>query len=97
MLSNTGFGQSRQALTSTPATDPLPNLPILTEIWEIPVDPDDPEGMEQALARLHEAEEQLLLYARALDDRIGDVTKELILRFRANPSAALSVIPEERS
>ncbi|MCW2792132.1 MAG: hypothetical protein JWO76_1230, partial [Nocardioides sp.] len=59
------------------------------------VDPHNPEEVAEALARLRSAEAQLTAYRRALHQRLDEATRELILRYRANPLAALSVIPQE--
>jgi hypothetical protein len=95
VLGDTGSGQSRRALVSFRAADPLPDLPVLSDMWVTEVDPGDPAQVDDALARLRTAEQQLTTYRRALHDRIDEATRELILRYRENPSAALSVIPQE--
>ena len=95
VLGDTGSGQTRRALVRFRAADPLPDLPVLSEMWVTEIDPHDAGGMEDALARLRTAEHQLTAYRRALHDRIDEATRELILRYRANPLAALSVIPQE--
>jgi hypothetical protein len=77
------------------AADPLPDLPVLSEMWVSEVDPQDSAQVEDALIRLRTAEQQLTTYRRALHDRIDEATRELILRYRENPLAALSVIPQE--
>jgi hypothetical protein len=94
-LGDTGSGRTRRALVRFRAADPLPDLPILTEMWVVEVDPHDAAAVEDALARLRTAEEQLTTYRRALHGHIDDATRELILRYRENPLAALSVIPQE--
>jgi hypothetical protein len=95
VLGDTGSGQTRRALVGFRAADPLPDLPVLSEMWVTEVDPHDAAQVEDALARLRTAEQQLTAYRRALHDRIDEATRELILRYRENPLAALSVIPEE--
>ena len=94
-LGDTGSGRTRRALVRFRAADPLPDLPILSEMWVIEVDPHDTARVEDALARLRTAEQQLTTYRRALHDHIDEATRELILRYRENPLAALSVIPQE--
>ena len=95
VLGDTGSGAGRRALVRFRAADPLPDLPVLGEMWVTEIDPQDDTQVEDALARLRTAEQQLTSYRRALHERIDEATRELILRYRENPRAALSVIPEE--
>ena len=95
VLGDTGSGRTRRALVRFRAADPLPDLPVLSEMWVTEVDPQDAGEMEDALERLRTAERQLTADRRALHDRIDEATRELILRYRANPLAALTVIPQE--
>lgn len=95
VLGDTGAGHTRQALVSIRAAEPLPELPVLTEMWATEVDPHDPEQVADAVDRLTRAEKQLTDYRRALHGRIDEATGELIVRYRADPAAALSVIPKE--
>lgn len=95
VLGDTGSGHSRRALVRVRAAEPLPELPVLEEMWGTEVDPHDPEQVADALARIKAAETQLTAYRRALHERLDEATRELILRYRADPLAALSVIPEE--
>jgi len=94
VLGDTGTGQSRQALVAVHAADPLPELPELAQMWATDVDPHDPEQVEDAVTRLTEAEAQLTDYRRALHQRIDEATAELIVRYRENPAAALTAIPD---
>ncbi|KQW46041.1 hypothetical protein ASC77_19285 [Nocardioides sp. Root1257] len=94
-LGDTGSGRTRRALVRFRAADPLPDLPILSEMWVVEVDPHDAAQVEDALGRLRTAEQQLTTYRRALHGHIDEATRELILRYRENPLAALSVIPQE--
>ena len=73
----------------------VPELPELSEMWVTEVDPHDPDQVADAVERLTDAEQQLTTYRRALHERIDEATGELIVRYRADPAAALSVIPEE--
>lgn len=95
VLGDTGTGQSRRALVSVRAAEPLPELPELTEMWATEVDPHDPVQVADAVERLTRAERQLTDYRRALHERIDGATAELIVRYRAEPTAALSLIPKE--
>lgn len=95
VLGDTGSGFSRRALVRVQAAEPLPDLPVLEEMWGTEVDPQDPAQVADALDRLRAAEAQLTAYRRALHERLDEATRELILRYRENPLAALSVIPQE--
>jgi hypothetical protein len=95
VLGDTGSGRGRHALIGFRAADPLPDLPVLSEMWVTEVDPHDAAQVEDALARLRTAEKQLTTYRHALHERIDEATRELILRYRQNPLAALAVIPQE--
>ena len=95
VLGDTGTGRTRQALVSVRAAEPLPELPELTEMWATDIDPQDGQQVADAVERLTRAERQLTDYRRALHARIDEATGELISRYRENPLAALSIIPEE--
>lgn len=95
VLGDTGTGQTRRALVSVRAADPLPELPELSEMWGTEVDPRDADQVADAVERLTEAERQLTAYRRALHARIDEATGELIVRYRADPRAALAIIPQE--
>jgi hypothetical protein len=89
VLGDTGTGHGRTALVSVHAADPLPDLPVLEEIWVTDVDPNDKDAVAEAVARLRGAERQLTDYRRALHERIDTATEELIGRYRENPASAL--------
>ena len=94
VLGETGSGHGRRALLHVRTSDPLPELPVLSEMWVTEVDPHDPASLEEALDRLRGAEQQLTTYRRALHDRIDEATAELIVRYRADPASALIALPE---
>jgi hypothetical protein len=94
VLGDTGAGRSRHALVSVRAAEPLPDLPVLTEMWLTEVDPHDPTVVEEAIERLRAAERQLTDYRRALHARIDEATGELISRYRENPASALVALPD---
>lgn len=95
VLGDTGTGQSRRALTRIRTADPLPDLPELSEMWSTEVDPDDGAQVADALERVRTAERQLTDYRRALHQRIDEATRELISRYREDPSRALAILPEQ--
>lgn len=92
-LGDTGSGQTRQALVSVHPAEPLPELPVLAEMWVSDVDPHDAAQVADAVARLTRAEQQLTAYRSALHERIDEATAALIERYRRDPLAALSLIP----
>lgn len=89
VLGDTGQGRGRTALVSVHAADPLPDLPILQEMWVTELDPNDAEAVADAVRRLRVAEKQLTDYRHALHGRLDDATKELIGRYREDPPSAL--------
>jgi len=89
VLGDTGTGRTRTALVSVRAADPLPDLPVLEDMWVTELDPHDTEEVAEAIRRLRDAELQLTDYRRALHQRLDDATAELIERYRANPASAL--------
>lgn len=94
VLGDTGAGRGRQALTSVRTAEPLPDLPVLEEMWMTEIDPNDQDQVAQAIERLHGAERKLTDYRRALHARIDEATGELISRYRENPASALTALPD---
>jgi hypothetical protein len=101
-----GLPDLRRVLASQPATsrrqvlldvlpvDDIPPLPDLRQLWEQDLTClDGPElaGLERALAG---AERELSDYRSALHSRLGAATGELVQRYRAEPLACLSALPE---
>ncbi|MGQ0846226.1 MAG: RsiG family protein [Sporichthyaceae bacterium] len=93
VLGDTGTGASRQALSTIHASDPLPDLPESEWMWVSEIDYHDPEAVTEATARLRAAEEKLTEYRKALFERLDAATAELIVRYRENPTAALTILP----
>jgi len=89
VLGDTGTGRTRTALVNVRAADPLPELPVLEDMWMTEIDPHDTAEVAEATRRLRAAEGQLTDYRRALHERLDDATAELIARYRSNPVAAL--------
>ena len=89
VLGDTGAGHGRSALVSVEAADPLPDLPVLQEMWVTDIDPHDPAAVTDAVTRLRVAERQLTDYRHALHQRLDDATSQLIDRYREDPAAAL--------
>src|SRR3954453_15728075 len=74
VLGDTGTGRSRPALVNVRAADPLPELPVLEDMWMTELDPNDTAAVAEATRRLREAEKQLTEYRRALHERLDDAT-----------------------
>jgi hypothetical protein len=89
VLGDTGAGRTRTALVRVRAAEPLPELPVLAEMWVTEVDAGDTEAVAGAVERLRTAERQLTSYRNALHQRIDEATGELIARYREDPSSAL--------
>ncbi len=89
VLGDTGAGHGRRVLVSVEAADPLPDLPVLEEMWVTELDPNDPSAVADAVRRLRVAEVQLTDYRRALHQLIDDATHQLIERYHEDPASAL--------
>jgi hypothetical protein len=89
VLGDTGSGRTRTALVNVRAADPLPDLPVLEDMWVTELDPNDSAAIAEAVDRLRAAERQLTDYRRALHEQLDAATAELIARYRTNPTSAL--------
>lgn len=94
VLGDTGAGHGRNALIRIRPADPLPELPVLAEMWATEVDPHRGHEVSEAIERLRAAEHQLTEYRRVLHERIDEATADLIVRYRDNPSSALIALPK---
>lgn len=95
VLGDTGTGRSRRALMRVPAPVQLPDLPDLDQLGELwAVDPHD-DQVADLIERLHANASRLSEYRSALHQRIDAATGELIMRYRADPRAALVLLPQE--
>ncbi|HYO41095.1 MAG TPA: hypothetical protein VER39_15725 [Nocardioidaceae bacterium] len=90
VLGDTGTGRTRKALVSVRAAEDLPELPVLQDMWVTELDPHDSVAVTEAISRLRSAEAQLTEYRRALHGRLDRATAELIERYKANPTLALT-------
>ncbi len=86
VLGDTGSGQTRTQLLRIRPADPLPELPVLEEMWVTELDPNDTEAVRAAVERLRTAEQQLTDYRRALHERLDTATETLIARYRDDPA-----------
>jgi hypothetical protein len=96
VLGDTGTGRSRRALMLVESPEELPDLPDLQELtllWA--ADPQEADDVTDLVERLRDWEKVLSDYRRALHERIDAATGELVVRYRADPSAALALIPAE--
>ena len=89
VLGDTGAGRGRTALVSLQAAEPLPDLPVLEEMWVTELDPNDTAAVRAAIERLRTAEQQLTDYRRGLHERLDTATETLIARYRDDPAQAL--------
>lgn len=89
VLGDTGTGAVRSALMRVRAAEPLPDVPDLTAVWVAPR--SAAEATEQ-LGALEHAEQQLTGYRQALFARIDAAGTELVRRYKADPTLALSVL-----
>jgi hypothetical protein len=94
VLGDTGAGRTRTALVAIRPAEPLPDLPVLAEMWITEIDPQDAAAIAEAMDRLRVAEAQLSDYRRALHQRIDEATGDLINRYREDPTQALSAMPD---
>lgn len=93
VLGDTATGQRRTALMSLRPSEPLPELPVLTEMWTTAIDPSDTDSLRRAAEELRDAERKLTEYRNALHDRIDEASGELIVRYKSDPTAALVALP----
>ena len=89
VLGDTGSGQGRNALVRVHAAEPLPDLPVLEEMWVTELDANDTQAVQEAIERLRNAERQLTDYRKALHERLDTATATLIARYRDDPASAL--------
>ncbi len=89
-LGATASGQGRRGIERVVAGHRLPELPTLCAAWTA-----DPESSPRrtSLRLLGVAQKSLSAYEAALQDLMEDATRELILRYREDPTAALDAMP----
>ena len=97
LLTTQRVGAGRRALSSVVHSDGgIPPLPLLEELWERQVDPEDEAGRVAFEDDLRVAEQELSAYRAALHERIGQATGELIARYRESPDLCLTALPLDR-
>lgn len=77
--------------------DDVPPLPDLAELWAREIDREDAAARDRLERELARAESELSAFRRELHARIDAVTRELIARYRDQPSLALEIIPGQAS
>ena len=94
LLTTSRVGAGRRALSSVEHGDGgIPPLPLLEELWERQVAPDDEAGRVAFETDLRAAEQELSAYRATLHQRIGLATGELIARYRESPDLCLTALP----
>ncbi len=93
LLTDARLTSSRSALLEIVPVAEIPPLPLLAELWDREVDPQDGPAMSALEADLDVAERQISAYRRALHERIDEATGELIARYRETPADCLAVLP----
>jgi hypothetical protein len=93
VLGDASGRRTRSALARVRSAEVLPELPALSGMWVIEVDPHDGDAVAATMAKLRAAEQQVSAHRRALHRRIDEVSEELIARYRDNPGAALEALP----
>jgi hypothetical protein len=91
-LADTGSGQRRRGLMSIDAAEPLPDLPLLDDLWSAEMDSSDRRAVHESLGKLRTAEHQLNEYRDALHRRVDEATLELLARYREDPTRALDLL-----
>lgn len=89
VLGDTATGAGRSALLRVRAAEPLPELPDLAGVWQLPASAEETAAV---VGRLRAAERQLTAYRSALFSRLDESTAALIDRYREDPTAALAVL-----
>jgi len=96
VLGDTGSGRARRTLMRIPAPLQLPDLPDLDELCHLwAADPQGVDEVADVVDRLHVKEKRLSAYRSGLHQRIDAATGELMMRYRADPRAALVLLPQE--
>lgn len=71
-------------------------MPEAQQLWSQVIDLNDESQRSAYVALLKQMEVSLSRNRRALHEQIDSVTQELIARYRANPSLALTALPRRR-
>lgn len=90
VLGDTATGHTRQVIQLALAGRLLPELPTLSVAWTAGIETC---ARTTAVKLLGVADESLSAYEAALHDLMDDATRELMLRYREDPTAALDALP----
>ena len=91
VLGDTATGHTRRAIQLAVAGHLLPELPTLSVAWTTGI---ETSARTRAMKFLGVADRSLSAYEAALHDLMHDATRELMLRYREDPTAALDALPE---
>lgn len=84
---------SRLASIDVHPVDDLEPLPNLSELWSRQTTPTDTTATQALLVDLGAAEAQLSTHRANVHHRLDLVTRELIARYREQPTLALTILP----
>lgn len=93
VLADSRASHRRLAALRVDSVESLPPLPDLADLWDrvIPTEEHDRTAL---VAQLQEAETTLSEYRHEVHRRLDEVTRELIARYRENPTLALTALNE---
>ncbi len=94
VLAESGAVHRRLANLSVRSAEEVAALPDLRALWTRVVDSRDEEAVAGFLAELRAAEAELSTLRREIHQRLDEATRQLIARYRADPSLALSALPD---
>lgn len=93
-LAETGNVHKRLASLSVIDASEIEALPDLRRLWTTVVDVADGAAVSQFVAALSEVEAQLSILRVEIHRRLDEATGQLIARYRAEPTLALSALPD---
>ncbi len=94
VLAESGAVHRRLANLSVRPGEDVAALPDLRALWTRVVDRHDEEAVADFLGELRHAEGQLSALRREVHHQLDEATMQLIARYRADPSLALSALPD---
>ena len=94
VLAESGSVHRRLANLSVRPAEDVAALPDLRALWTRVVDPRDETALAAFLAELREAESELSSFRREIHQRLDEATRQLIARYRQDPSLALNALPD---
>jgi hypothetical protein len=94
VLAESGNVHRRLASLSVNPEHEIEALPDLGHLWSRVVDPSDTTAVEAFVGELQVVEAQLSSLRSEIHQRLDEATGQLIARYRAEPSLALSALPD---